>query len=62
MGRKKINKSYTRKLGKIGSPTNHSFYVTLPISFIRGLKWKEAQQLKIKKVGSKVHITSSEVS
>lgn len=59
MGRKKINKSYQRTLGKIGSPANHSYYVTLPIGFIRGLKWKEGQQLTIKKVGSKIHITNS---
>lgn len=59
MGRKKINKEYKRTIGKIGSPKNHSYYVTLPISFVRNLNWSEGKQVTVKKIGRKVHITDA---
>jgi bifunctional DNA-binding transcriptional regulator/antitoxin component of YhaV-PrlF toxin-antitoxin module len=60
MPRKKELKSSTRKLGKIGSEQNHSYYVTLPIDFIRKLGWQDGQKLIVKRVGKKVHIIDSE--
>lgn len=57
MARKKTPKVYVRKIGKIGSVSNHSYYVTLPVDFVRGLNWREGQKLSIKRVGAKLHIT-----
>lgn len=57
MARKKTTAHYVRKIGKIGSVKNHSYYVTLPVEFVRGLNWREGQRLSIKRVGSKLHIT-----
>jgi hypothetical protein len=59
MARKKTAKNYIRKIGKIGSVKNHSYYVTLPVEFVRGLNWREGQRLNIKRVGSKLHITDA---
>lgn len=59
MARKKSSKSYVRKIGKIGSIKNHSYYVTLPVEFVRGLNWREGQRLSIKRVGAKLHITDA---
>lgn len=59
MGRKKIAKQYIRKVGKIGSSQNHSYYVTLPIAYVRSLGWREGQKVVVKKVGSKIHITDA---
>lgn len=56
MRSKKTTKPYTRKLGRIGSEQNHSFYITLPIKYIRALKWGEGQKVIVKKVGQKLHI------
>ena len=57
MGRKKIKKLYTRKLGRIGTNDNHSYYVTIPMSFVKSLALKQGQTLKIKKVGTKLHLS-----
>lgn len=57
MARKKSSKSYVRKVGKIGSVKNHSYYVTLPVEYVRGLNWREGQKVQIKRVGSKLHLT-----
>lgn len=59
MGRKKVVKQYVRKVGKIGSRQNHSYYVTLPIAFVRSLGWREGQKVVVKKVGTKVHVTDA---
>ncbi|HEX9679427.1 MAG TPA: hypothetical protein VGA08_02290 [Candidatus Saccharimonadales bacterium] len=56
MGRRKINKQYIRKIGKIGSQKNHSYYVTLPVAYIRSLGWREGQKIVVKKVGAKVSL------
>jgi hypothetical protein len=55
--KKTPGQSYVRKIGKIGSVKNHSYYVTLPVDFVRGLNWREGQRLSIKRVGIKLHIT-----
>jgi len=59
MGRKKLNKQYTRIIGKIGSAKNHSYYVTLPINFVRSLNLSEGKKITVKKVGNKIHIISN---
>lgn len=56
MSREKLSKRYVRKLGKIGSATNHSYYVTIPIEFVRNLSWRDNQRLIVKKRGSKLVI------
>ncbi len=56
MPTKKSPSSYTRKLGKIGTDKNHSYYVTIPINFVRKLGWREGQKLVIKRVGRKIHL------
>lgn len=58
MSRKKLVKSSIRKLGKIGTASNHSYYVTIPIEFIRALDWREGNKVLVKRVGKKVHILS----
>ena len=61
MATKKNPKSFVRKIGKIGTDKNHSYYVTIPISFIRGLKWREGQKVVVKRVGKKIHIIDWQV-
>lgn len=56
MARRSINKRNIRKLGTIGNASQPSYYVTLPIEFIRGLGWKSTQRLNIRKHGSKLVI------
>ncbi len=56
MSRSKLSKRYTRKLGKIGSKENHSYYVTRPIEYIRKLGWRDNQKLIIKKRANKLVI------
>jgi len=60
MAKKKAAKQYTRKVGKIGSRSNHSYYVTLPIAYIRNLGWREGQKVIVKRVGTKLHIADWE--
>ncbi len=45
MARRKLEQKNIRKLTKIGA--GRSYGVTLPISFIRELKWKEHQKLVV---------------
>ena len=47
MGRRKTNKEQIRKIQSSGG----SYFVSLPISGIRELKWKEGQKVVIKKRG-----------
>lgn len=42
MGRRKRGQENIRKLGQF---RNISYFVTLPISFVRNLGWKEGQKL-----------------
>ena len=50
---KKSGKENIRKITKVGG---HSLAVTIPISLIRALKWKERQKVVVKKVGKKLVI------
>ena len=52
---RKLNKQNIRKLGKTGRGA--TITVTLPISIIRELKWKEKQKVVVKKSGQKIIIT-----
>jgi len=45
MPRRKISEQNIRKLTKMGG--GRSFGITLPISFIRQLKWRERQKLVV---------------
>jgi bifunctional DNA-binding transcriptional regulator/antitoxin component of YhaV-PrlF toxin-antitoxin module len=42
MARKKIEDRNIRKMSKT---TSGSYYVTLPVEFVRSLKWKDRQKL-----------------
>ncbi len=53
MGVRKVGFESVRKLNKIGG---NSYFVTLPISYIRELKWREKQKVVIKKKGKKLII------
>lgn len=56
MSREKLSKRYVRKLGKIGSASNHSYYVTLPIEYVRSMGWRDNQKLVVRKRGTKLVI------
>ncbi|MDX1765560.1 MAG: hypothetical protein R3313_01255 [Candidatus Saccharimonadales bacterium] len=56
MAREKLNKRHIRKLGKIGSATNYSYYVTLPIENVRDLGWRDNQKLVVRKRGRQLVI------
>ncbi len=45
MARRKLSQRNIRKLSKMGG--GKSYGITLPISFIRELKWKERQKLVV---------------
>lgn len=56
MAETKPRKESVRKIGKIGTEKNHSFYLTIPMEFIRALGWQEGQRVTVKRVGKKLHI------
>ena len=56
MSKRSFNKRNVRKLGTIGNASQPSYYVTLPIDFIRNLGWDSAQEVKIRKHGKKLII------
>ncbi|HIA92163.1 TPA: AbrB/MazE/SpoVT family DNA-binding domain-containing protein [Candidatus Saccharibacteria bacterium] len=56
MSKQGVNKRNVRKLGTIGNASQPSFYVTLPIDFIRALGWNSSQEVKIRKHGNKLII------
>lgn len=53
MTRRKLENKNIRKLSRIG---NKSIGLTLPIDFIRELKWREKQKVVVKKRGNKLII------
>ena len=53
-GRRDIDERNIRKITKTGRGA--SFSVTLPIEFIRELKWRERQKVVVKKYGKKLII------
>ncbi|MFH0857005.1 MAG: AbrB/MazE/SpoVT family DNA-binding domain-containing protein [bacterium] len=54
MGRRKIEENNIRKLTK--SSGGRSFTITLPISFVRKLGWRERQKLVVNMRGKKIII------
>ena len=54
MARNKIEDRNIRKLTKIAGGT--SYAITLPIEYIRELKWRERQKLVVTKAGNKLVI------
>ena len=46
MSRRKIEESNIRSLTKVASGSSYS--VTIPIEYIRKLKWREKQKLEVK--------------
>jgi hypothetical protein len=46
MTRRKIEESYIRILTKVSGGTSYS--VTIPIEYIRKLKWRSKQELQVK--------------
>jgi len=49
----KTNKINVRKITKLGG---HSLGLTLPIEYVRELKWKERQKVVVEKSGRKLVI------
>lgn len=53
MARRKLENKNVRKLSRIG---DKSIGLTLPIDFVRELKWREKQKVVVKKRGNKLII------
>lgn len=53
MARRKLGDKNIRKLTKVGKK---SIAVTIPIEFVRGLKWREKQKVVVKRSGKKIII------
>jgi len=53
MTRQKIGSENIRKINRTGEV---SFFVTLPIAYVRELKWREKQKVVITKRGKKLII------
>jgi len=51
MSRQKIGSENIRKIVRIG---NTSSYITIPIEYMRELKWREGQKVVVKKRGKKL--------
>lgn len=58
MTQKKSAKESIRKIGRIGTAKNHSFYLTLPMDFMKQLGWQEGQKVTVRRVGQKLHIVN----
>jgi hypothetical protein len=52
MARQKLEDRNIRKLTKISGGS--SYAITLPIEFVRELKWRERQKLVVRKSGKKL--------
>lgn len=59
MAQEKPFKESTRKIGKIGTARNHSFYLTLPMNFVKQLGWREGEKVTVRRVGKKLHILNA---
>lgn len=53
MARRSLENRHIRKISKSG---NGSVYITLPIEFIRQLKWRERQKVVVEKKGETLSI------
>lgn len=52
MSRRKLSEENIRNIQK----SNRSYYVTLPIEYIRTLKWQDRQKIIVKKEGKRLVI------
>ncbi len=52
MTRRKLDEENIRSLMKIGS----SYAITLPLEFVKKLKWKEKQKIEVKMVQDRIVI------
>jgi len=52
MARREIGKEHIRNIQK----SKRSYYVSLPINYVRELGWQERQKLVVRKVGKKLVI------
>jgi hypothetical protein len=50
MGRRKVFDEDIRNIQK----SKRSYYITLPIQYVRDLKWRETQKVVVKKAGKKL--------
>ena len=55
MARRKIEDRYIRSLIKVSGGT--SYAVTIPIEYIRKLKWRSKQKLEVKLINDRIVIT-----
>ena len=53
MARRKLSEKNIRKITKVGG---HSLGITIPIDYIRKLKWRERQKVVVRRVGKKIII------
>lgn len=58
--RRKLENRNIRKLTRMGGGA--SYGITLPIEFVRELKWRERQKLVVRKVGKRLIIEDWPVS
>lgn len=56
MARRNINDENVRNIQK----SKRSYYVTLPIEYVRKLGWREQQKVVVKKLGGKLLIKDFE--
>ncbi len=49
-------KQYTRKLGKIGRTKTPSYYMTLPMELVKELKWRDGQELVVRRAQTGNHL------
>lgn len=54
MGRTSLSRRHIRKLGTIGNSAQPSYYITLPIQFVRDVGWGSGESVKVKKHGNKL--------
>ena len=55
MARRKIEDRYIRSLIKVSGGT--SYALTIPIEYIRKLKWRSKQKLEVKLINDRIVIT-----
>ena len=54
MARRKLSQKNIRKITRVGK---RSFAITLPIEFVRALKWREKQKVVVRKRSDKLIIS-----
>ena len=52
-----MKKQYFHKLGKIGSQTNASYYLTIPKDLVKELGWSGGRIIVVERSGRQRHLT-----